>query len=174
METSPTQHPAAAGCLAACREARAFVERLTPAQYAAPVNGHSSIGAHMRHCIDHFLCFFRGLSDGEVDYDSRDRSADLELSREVFFKACDLVERELAGLGDLERAVRVRQIPAPGAASIAVESSIERELIFLSSHCIHHMALMAILAEIQGAAVRGEAGVAYSTQDYRRRTKGGA
>lgn len=172
MEHPNRVHPAVAGCAAACADARRLVAGLTPEQYASPVAGHSSVGAHMRHCIDHFLCFFRGLADGEVDYDSRDRSPELETSREVFFEACDLVEAELAKLGGaMDRGVRIRQIPAPGAGSIVVESSVERELIFLSSHCIHHLALVGILAELHGAAPEREAGVAFSTQDYRRRAQ---
>ncbi len=161
------------GCLRSCTEARALVTALSDDQYARPVGTHSSIGAHMRHCLDHYLCFFRGLADGAVDYDSRDRSADLEGSRQVFFQVIDLVESELLKLcgNDLAKPVTIQQIPSKGATSISVESSIERELVFLSSHSIHHMALMVLLAEMQDVSLVKDLGVAYSTQDYHQRLR---
>jgi hypothetical protein len=33
----------------------------------------STIGGHVRHNLDHFLCFEQGLATGSPDYNARDR-----------------------------------------------------------------------------------------------------
>ncbi len=157
------------GCLAALNECCQLVAQLDENQYAKPLPGHSSIGAHMRHCLDHFLCLLRGLADGEVDYDSRDRNEVLERSPKLFEETVSLIKKELLALCDqpLEGIVHIRQIPAPGNDSIVFSSTLERELVFLSSHCIHHLALMKLMAEIHGVCFEKELGVAFSTAAYR-------
>src|SRR6266571_8021433 len=53
----------------------------------------SSIGAHYRHVLDHFLCLIEGLWDGEINYDQRSRSPELEGSVEAAVAATeDLIE----------------------------------------------------------------------------------
>ena len=43
----------------------------------------SSIGAHYRHIVDHFLCLLDGIRTGQIDYDQRRRSPELESSADV-------------------------------------------------------------------------------------------
>src|SRR5215472_13093745 len=43
----------------------------------------SSIGAHYRHVLDHFLCLIEGLWDFQVNYDHRGRDRDIETSVQV-------------------------------------------------------------------------------------------
>jgi hypothetical protein len=49
-----------------------------------------------------------------------------------------------------------------------VESSIERELIFLSGHTIHHLALIDYILRSKGVAIGNAAGTAFSTAAYQR------
>jgi len=42
----------------------------------------STIGGHVRHNLDHFLCLQAGLHSGIVDYDARDRDEFLETNPE--------------------------------------------------------------------------------------------
>lgn len=161
---------AISGCLDALSQCRRLVSSLSEDDYAARVGGHSSIGAHMRHCLDHFVCMLRGLDEtGEVDYDSRDRSPEIETRLAAFETVMTEIESRLRSLkpGDVSRPLRVTQIPAPNAAPITVGTTVERELLFLSSHCIHHLALMRLLAEMRGAGSPPDVGVAFSTIAYR-------
>ena len=41
----------------------------------------STIGGHVRHNLDHFLCLEQGLKSGSVDYDARERDEFLETDR---------------------------------------------------------------------------------------------
>jgi len=39
----------------------------------------ASIGKHVRHIIDHYLCFFTGLEVGRINYDKRQRDIKIEM-----------------------------------------------------------------------------------------------
>jgi len=119
----------------------------------------------MRHCLDHFDAFVLGIPSGVVDYDDRDR--DPRLEQDLDFALAKLEDlRHALGLlcsSDMAVPLVVQQVPAPGAEKVRVPSCVERELLFLMSHTIHHLALMKLLAEMQGATLPTDLGVAYST-----------
>jgi hypothetical protein len=156
--------PAVAGCLDACRRCETLVDLVSRAD--SPV--YSVIGPHLRHCTDHLRCLFRGLDSGVVDYDARDRDAALEIDpREI--------RRELAELGEslkridsaaVTRSLRVRQLSAAGAAPVVVSSNLERELVFLSGHTIHHIAIMAVLARARGIRLPEGLDMAFSSASH--------
>jgi uncharacterized damage-inducible protein DinB len=50
-----------------------------------------------------------------------------------------------------------------------VKTSVDRELVFLASHTIHHMAIIGMLAEQAGVEVGAEFGVHPSTLRYLQR-----
>ena len=45
--------------------------------------GSSSIGAHVRHVLDSFHCFFEGLADPSIDYGARKRDPQIEKNLEA-------------------------------------------------------------------------------------------
>lgn len=158
------------GCSEALAQCRALVRALGPARYALPIGRHASIGAHLRHCLDHFDRFFEGLALGTVDYDARERRAPWETNAEVALEVISEFENRLAELPPMPgRTLTVWQSVASGAdAKRASVSSPARELAFLSSHTIHHLALMRALVDLAGwdDAAPAEVGVAYSTRAH--------
>ncbi len=169
MSTVKQPNAAMAGCIDAVRRGLELTEHMDDETYTFAPEGHGSVGEHLRHCIDHFDCFFRDAESGTVDYDARSRSREVEVNR----AAAQVVLGEiLHGLENLsatsfEQSVRVRQTAAPGQPPLETESSINRELVFLSGHMVHHLALMVLIAERTGAAPSTELGVAYSTATFR-------
>jgi hypothetical protein len=172
MRESPSSlNPLIRGCQEACLQCLRVATILPPERYGSPAAGHSSIGAHMRHCLDHFFCFFAGWDSGQpIDYDARQRNPALERDPEAARRAIESIMERLGALEgqDPRRPVTVLQMPAADAQPAPLSSTLERELVFLSSHCIHHLALMRLLVEmIDGARDLGDVGVAYSTAAYR-------
>jgi len=126
----------------------------------------------MRHVIEHYLIFLAAVEGGTVvDYDERNRDPRIEQELEFTRETLNSIQTRMGEVcrEKLENAVQVCQIPATNAEPLIVHSTVERELVFLSSHTIHHLALMDLLAEIKGAPKSSDraAGVAFSTQDYR-------
>lgn len=165
MPHAPAGPDAIDGCLDVCRQCRSLVESIGAEGYAAAPAGTSPIGAHMRHCLDHFTAFLAGAPVGLVDYDRRERNPALERDVAEFRAAVSAIERGMEAMRGTDPAtpLRIVQLHAPGAEPRAVPSCLERELVFLASHTIHHLALMKLLALVGGFAVAEEVGVAYST-----------
>jgi hypothetical protein len=61
----------------------------------------------------------------------------------------------------------VIQSAAPGRPPASSPSRLERELVFLSGHTIHHIAIMVIAARAAGVEIPLHLAVAYSTQAHR-------
>lgn len=159
------------GCRESCRRCLALVDSLTPEQYTLSIGGRSAIGAHMRHCAEHFLCFFHGLAGGRVNYDARERDLALETDPSAIRAALSRIEEQLAALADADpdQPIIIEVTAASGSEPRALASSIGRELAFLSSHNIHHLALMTVLADLAGGKIDESIGLAYSTESHQAR-----
>jgi hypothetical protein len=114
------------------------VERLGDLDYLArPSAGVSgSIGAHVRHCVDHVAALLDRTAEGEMTYDDRRRDTALEQ------------DRRLAAATLRSLAARVRDM-APRASDVPitlwtmldrrgtrarVRTSLGRELVFVLQH----------------------------------------
>ena len=171
-----------------------LVEGLTDEQYAHVETrlGSASIGAHVRHVLDHYRLFLDGLAEGEVDYDARERDTEVERSAALGAAEARRLIAALSamgasgaagaasaantanaaagpGAGWAGRPLRVRQQGDydPGRFD-GCDSHVERELLFLLSHAVHHQAQIAMLARAQGLDVPELFGVAPSTATWQR------
>lgn len=153
------------GCLESCARLRAVVSRL--AEHGDDT--YAEIGPHARHCVEHLGALLRGLELGQVDYDARRRDLVLERSAPRLLDALEGMERRLDALDEatLARPIEVLHIAAPEAPPSASPSSVRRELAFLSSHTIHHLALIAAIAARRGVTVPDELLLAFSTAAHR-------
>lgn len=169
MSTTTEPHPAIAGCIEACRRCEAALDQLAELVRAGRDGEAHAVGAHLRHCLDHFACFEAGLDRGLVDYDARERDPRLEQDPESIRQRLGAIRDFLRSLGreGLRGPVRVSQMAAPEAGPVVVESSLERELMFLSGHTIHHLAVIAELARQEGVELPEDIAVAFSTAAHR-------
>ena len=158
------------------KQGYAVLEHITARQYSRPILAHSaSIGKHVRHVIDHYLCLINGITDGitagNIDYDARIRDQQYELDRHSARQKIDHICTQLKNLGtesarngDLKRKLTVRcSTSAEQSSLIDVDSTLERELVFLQSHTVHHFALIKIILYGHGIAVGEHFGIAPST-----------
>ncbi len=168
LQTKNARDPIITGCLEACRRCCTLVDQLSDQEYNSTSKNHSSIGAHMRHCLEHFICFFQGIEEGCIDYDARERDERIETQRTVFYEVIGQIQGHLSELdrSDLPTGLELHQLPAPNSKSSIVNTTIERELLFLTSHTVHHIALMEMLAELGGVKLSKTVGKAYSTEKH--------
>jgi len=137
--------------------------------YQCCLQGNSSIGSHMRHIIDRFDCFLSGLQTGKVNFDARNRDRKIELSPGAASKALALLPQKLIACQDqLDSDLLVIESIDAGRDSVAVNSSVNRELMGLVSHTIHHLAVIALLLRAQGFEIGDNIGKAPSTLKYER------
>jgi len=151
------------------RQALRLLQRIDDRSYAITPPGFTPhrAGAHLRHIVEFYRCFLEGQDFSHIDYDSRRRDESIERSRDSAAPAIRSLIRDLETDKQVrqERIVWVRMEDA-GAAPVRepfMESSISRELQALSSHTLHHFALIAMTLRAHGVEMDPEFGMAPST-----------
>ena len=133
---------------------------------ARPPVFRSGIGAHLRHCLDHYQSFLSGLASGRIDYDARNRDRTTEQSREA---AAGVISSIIEGLNrlttsDLARPVQSKvDCGGDNLEAMWTDSTAPRELQFLISHTVHHYALIGMILRLQDLDVPADFGIAPST-----------
>jgi hypothetical protein len=154
--------------IASLRQARALLQEISDSMYAdcpekmAP----HRVGGHLRHILEFYQCFLDGLVSRYIDYDARERDITIETSRTAALAKLDTIIRELQSptvRSDLVVWVRMEDSEAQDISQPFMTSSVARELQVLSSHTIHHFALIAVTLRHHGLAVSREFGMAPST-----------
>ena len=134
---------------------------------------HSHSGQHFRHNIDFYNCFLIGLETGLIDYDQRTRDALIESNRNIAISYMTTVIEKMKSLSELDKSqsIQVVQNDDNGIDIKHCQSTIERELMFLVSHTVHHYAIIGILLRYQGIQLDLDFGKAPSTITYEHQQK---
>jgi uncharacterized damage-inducible protein DinB len=157
------------GCIGACHQCITIAQMLTAEQYTSGREEHRSIGEHLRHCLEHFQCFFVGIDTACIDYDTRNRNPEIERFAARFVEAMDDVVCRLKTLdhASLTMPLHIRTLCGSNGERAEVSTTLGRELAFLCTHVIHHVAIMKELAHSMGITLPEGFGVAYSTSIHR-------
>lgn len=173
-------HPLALENILYLEQGLALLEALDEELYrrTVPPTYTGSIGAHWRHCLDHYASLLDGLEAGAVDYSARERETRLETDPTYAAERTRDTIRRLRGiephLGHEPLRIRVDCGAGQSGTPEASTSTVDRELQFLVSHSVHHYALIALIAKIEGHMPDESFGVAPSTLQYREQQRSDA
>jgi uncharacterized damage-inducible protein DinB len=154
-----------------------LLERLVPHDYrhAFGPTGRQSLGKHVRHIIEHYDALLAGAEVGSIDYEARQRDERLEAEPVTAAVRIAEISTALPRLGTYRTATLRVRYPVEGArSSLSLATSLSRELAFLTSHTVHHMALLGLMAESLGVAQPEGFGVHPSTLRHWRRNAMGS
>lgn len=148
------------------RQMSELLERISDAAYvtAPAALPDQRAGAHLRHVLEFYECFFAGLGLRNIDYDARKRDLTLERNRDAALARIEQLIATFEHEGNLRMDLALR-IRAEG--STGVTSSVGRELQMLASHAVHHFALIGFILRLLGVEVSPSFGVAPSTLMFR-------
>ncbi|GAC30946.1 hypothetical protein [Paraglaciecola polaris] len=154
-------------------QAKTFLKHISHHAYQEVMTPQisSSAGAHMRHVIDHYLALKQGMESGEVDYNLRHRHSDVAKSTTAALQAWHEIETWLVEVyqQDMQNTLNVLAETSVETTYInQVSSTLGRELLFVSSHAVHHFSLLAIIVSLQGQTTHALFGVAPATATYQR------
>lgn len=155
-------------------QAARLLDRIDPASYTKPsaIFLNSAIGAHVRHCLEHYESLLRGVAQDRIDYDDRSRDQAVETQPAAARARLNSILTALEPFAHPpfpaveEHTLMVRSAHDGGAGQWHA-SSIGRELQFLVSHTVHHFALIAGLCHVHGIGVESDFGIAPSTLRHR-------
>ena len=128
----------------------------------------SSVGAQFRHVLDFVDRLLQGVKVGRIDFANRQRDARVEKDRAFAISQFEIAIDRVSELSNASRSmmVSVRSETDPGNWFV---SSVGREVDYVTSHSVHHFALIAQKLSSCGINCSDSFGVAQSTLDYRQR-----
>ncbi len=104
----------------------------------------STIGQHVRHTTEFFLCLRSGMPDGVVNYDKRAHDRLIETDK---LHALRSIEEAVEFARSLEREQPLKLEVGYDSVKeeyIAVQTNTMRELVYNVEHAVHHMAIIKI------------------------------
>lgn len=144
--------------------------QLSDEEFRKPIGvlSNSSIGQHIRHTLEFFICLMDAKNEGVINYDNRkhDRFIEQEpkLALSVMDSIVEFIERETRDFPlQMEACYDVDKDEVS-----RVQSNFFRELAYNIEHAIHHMALIKIGVNAMATSVTlpEHFGVASSTVRY--------
>jgi hypothetical protein len=159
------------------RQAQDLVEQLQHRADPTFRYGHA-VGPHLRHIMEHYTALLQALAQADpvVHYDARGRdmrvqnepAAALTMLREVLAHWSDLARERSSSHALGQTLGTCLHAGAVGEHSVSVPSTLGRELLFLSSHTVHHFALLAPYCRAAGVEPGPDFGKAPATRAFER------
>jgi len=130
----------------------------------------ATIGQHVRHIIELFICLEQGYEKGLINYEKRKRDYTIESNKEV---AIELLQQIPLQLQMHEKNLLLEATYDENSNdTILISTNYFRELVYNLEHTVHHMALIRVgINEVSSIAVPEGFGVASSTIKYKRTAK---
>lgn len=151
-------------------EVKKVLEQINITSYTKPNNVlfGSSIGEHVRHIIEFYLCCLEQKKESVVNYDLRLRNKELEVNLGLCIQTFSEVMGELSAIVS-EDDSSLKFTNCMEKSENGIKTSFFRELVYCIDHCIHHQSLIKIALLEQGLIhiIDDEFGVAFSTLEHR-------
>lgn len=130
------------------------------------------IGSHLRHVHDHFRALIASQETGVVDYNLRRRDCAEETNLLLCKKEQERLLQQLLQLDNTKQSLLlISEIDCFETESTQMPTSLDRELLYLINHSIHHMAIIRYILENQSIKAPEHIGIAPSTASFIREEK---
>lgn len=149
---------------------REIITQLTPSQFTqpiAPLSG-SSLGQHIRHTLEFFICLQDAHISGVINYDNRNHDKYLQEDVKLAAKVtASLQETIIKQVSDFPLVMEANY-ELDSEENLKIQTSYHRELAYNIEHAIHHMALIkvGIITAFPNLELPAHFGVASSTVRY--------
>ena len=153
------------------RQLSEIVQQLDEKDFSRPSEalGNATVGQHLRHTLEFFLCLECGLEQGIINYDERAHDQIIETDK---FVALSIIFR-IESFVKNPRADRSLKLEVgyhrDNNECVVVETNYQRELVYNIEHAVHHMAIMKIgIREVAPyVIIPKDFGIAVSSLRYR-------
>lgn len=161
----------ATACIKTLDQLENILDQIQSRDYCRPclTLGSSTIGQHVRHTLEFFLCLERGVSSNIINYDKRGHDRKMETDKFLAIQALRRIRNFVAS----HRLDKVLQLEVGYERHSdeyqVITTNLLRELAYNIEHAVHHMAIMKIgINEVAPYVQLAENfGVASSTVRYK-------
>jgi len=147
-----------------------LVEQIRESDFVKPAEtlSFSTIGQHLRHTLEFFLCFEQGFDKGLVNYDKRAHDKTIESDKYLALNAIRRISNFIRQLGEKPLQLEVGY-DLQKDSFVIIDTTALRELVYNIEHAVHHMAIMKIgIREIAPyVSLASDFGIAASTIRYK-------
>jgi uncharacterized damage-inducible protein DinB len=132
-------------CSHILRQLADLIHQIRPDDFARPVESlsNSTIGQHLRHTLEFFLCFQKGYEHGTVNYDKRAHDKLIESDKFIALSAISQIHDFVDQLQDKKLALEVGYDLVKEDFE-TIQTTATRELVYNIEHAVHHMAIIKI------------------------------
>jgi len=156
-------------CSNILRQLADLIHQIRPDDFTRPVESlsHSTVGQHLRHTLEFFLCFQQGYEQGTINYDKRAHDKLIESDKFIALAAISRVQDFINQLQDKKLVLEVGYDLIKEDFE-SIHTNATRELVYNIEHAVHHMAIIKIgVREVAGyIKLPKDFGIAASTIRY--------
>lgn len=130
---------------------------------------NSTVGQHLRHTLEFFLCLEKGFDQGLVNYDKRAHDKLIETDKFIALAAIQRI-RTFISLQKTDQPLQLEVgYERESEDCVTISTNYFRELTYNIEHAVHHMAIMKIgIREVAGyVKLPADFGIAVSTIRYK-------
>ena len=146
------------------------VEQISEEDFRKPSDVlNATIGQHLRHTLEFFICLEKGHDLGIVNYDKRVHDKAMENDKVIALDTIRYIQQFING-NPTDKPLRLEVGYLPHSDEcMSVDTNYYRELVYNIEHAVHHMAIMKIgIREIADyVTVPLDFGIAVSTLRYK-------
>lgn len=140
-----------------------------PKQLAENIYREANVGQHMRHVFDHMLAIKRASNEDVVDYDKRDRGNEVETDLLMASQQLSLLRLWIKSEDfDNRKITVVSEIDCENTQRMRFDSNLNREILYVINHTIHHAAYIKLMLAQFGIALPEHIGIAPGTATFNR------
>jgi uncharacterized damage-inducible protein DinB len=163
--------PLSTACFEILDQLESTVEQIKPHDFckASPTLSGSTVGQHLRHTLEFFLCLEKGFDSGVINYDKRDHDKLIESDKFIALSTISRI-REFVTSKVVDKELKLEVgYDRHSEECLTIPTNYFRELTYNIEHAIHHMAIMKIGVRELAPYVKlvDHFGVAVSTIRYR-------
>ncbi|HEX5170726.1 MAG TPA: DinB family protein [Cyclobacteriaceae bacterium] len=148
-----------------------LVTQIREEDYSRPIDtlSNSTIGQHLRHTLEFFICLEQGYSNGTVNYDKRSHDKLIETDKFLGLNAIARIKEFVIKNDEDKRLELEVGYDLAKDEFVTISTNYLRELVYNIEHAVHHMALIKIGVREAASYVRlpAEFGIAASTIRYK-------
>lgn len=158
-------------CISILDQLGSLVSQIREEDYFKPIDtlSNSTIGQHLRHTLEFFICLEQGFEKGKVNYDKRGHDKLIESDKFLGLAAIERIKNFI----NKQKDDRVLELEVGYNLSkdefVTINTNYLRELVYNIEHAVHHMALIKIGVREAASYVNLPAGfgIAASTIRYK-------
>ncbi len=147
-----------------------LVDQIAEEDFRKPSHAlNATIGQHLRHTLEFFICLEQGYGQGIVNYDKRIHNKAMENDKFITLHTIHQIQEFInANQNDKALKLEVGYLPDSDAFE-TINTNYQRELVYNIEHAVHHMAIMKIgIREVAGYIILpSDFGIAVSTLRYK-------